>query len=151
MAQRTTKKVAPKKTAPAAQPASAKPGTDAPAAKKEKPKRIMHPALNCDEDGKPTTPVDAVPEDFDSKVHMPLRRKDFSAEHLYFEMKAAECDRKAAEYRAAAEESKKMGSSKDRARIKRLKKMQAQMAALEAQLEAEGIDVSDIIGDDTDE
>ena len=141
-----------KKTA-ASKPAAAK--SAAPGTTEEKPKkakRIAYPTLNVEEgdNGKATTPLDAIPEDYDSKKHLPLRRKDFSDESMWFDMKADEYDGKAAAFRKQAADWRAMGSKADRAKAKRLIAMKAKMAELEAALKAEGIDTDALLGTDED-
>jgi len=143
---KTTRNAA-SKTAAAKTAASAKPGTEAPEAQVDKIERIPHPILAVDENGDATAKIESAPDDFDRKVHLPLRRKDFVNDAAFFDFKAAEYTEKAAEFTSKAVEWRKLGSVKDRARAKRLRNMQAQMAKLREQLEADGIDVDDLLAD----
>lgn len=88
---------------------------------------------------------DAVPEGFDFATNKPLKKRDFSADHLFYEYRAAEMDFKAAAFRKQAEEAKKLGSAKDRSRAKRLVKLQEKMAELKKQLTEQGVDVEDLL------
>jgi len=94
---------------------------------------------------------DAVPEGFSFKVNKPLKKRDFSADHLFFSYRAEEMDIKAAAFRAQAEEAKKIGSSADRNRVKRVLKLQEKMDELKAQLTAQGIDVQALLAGMADE
>ena len=87
------------------------------------------------------------PEGFDFKVHKSLKKKDFTADHLFYLFRAVEMDNKAAVFRKQAEEAEKLGSSKDRGKLKRLVKLQDKIAELKQQLEAQlGVDaVKDIL------
>lgn len=87
----------------------------------------------------------AVPEGFDFDKFRPLKKRDFTSEHLFYEHKAAQMDHKAAAFRAQGEEAKKLGSTKERAKAKRLIKMTEKMAELRKQLEAQGIDVDAVL------
>ncbi len=91
--------------------------------------------------------TETTPKGFDFKVHKSLKKKDFTADHLFFEFRAIEMDRKAVAFRRQAEEAEKLGSVKDRGRMKRLVKLQDKMAELKQQLEAQiGVDaVKDIL------
>jgi len=86
-----------------------------------------------------------VPEDYDFKTMKLLKKKDYIADHLWFEFKAIDADNKAAAYRKLAEESKKLGSGKDRAKAKRLVKMTSKLEELKQQLEAAGVDTSALL------
>lgn len=132
--------------APTAAPVSAAPGTkDAKAkkVKKERVPRVLYPALK-DAEGKAVR-LETWPTDFDDKKHKPLRKIDFTNDAVWFEHKATEFDARAAEMRNQAELSRKLGSSTDRAKAKRFKKMQEQMAALQKDLESQGIDIPSLL------
>lgn len=117
---------------------SAAPGTQDAAAKKEKKpnKRIPHPAL-WDATTQARVQLDAIPTDFDAKLHKPLGKKDFKNEGLWYELKAQGFDKKAAEFRAMAATA---GTSEG-AKTKKLILMQKKMAELMASLKSAGVDV----------
>lgn len=95
--------------------------------------------------------TDMTPEGFDPKVHKSLKKKDFAADHLFFLFRADELDSKAAAFRKQAVEAEKLGSSKDRGRMKRLVKLQDKVAELKQQLEAQGVDVEELLKSTEDE
>lgn len=107
--------------------------------------RKAHPHVNS-KDTK-VYPFTATPPDFDFGKHAPLKKKDFADEHQFYSHKAEQAESVAKNYRGRAEEAKKMGSGKSRAKAKRLKKMQEQMAVLTAQLKASGMDVDAILAE----
>lgn len=116
---------------------SAKPGVkEVGAQKPEKAKRIKYPH---------TDPLSAVPADFNPKIHLPLGRKDFVDEGCWFLVKADYFDKMAAKMRHMADESKKLGNIKERAKAKRLIKMTERLAELRKELEAQGINVDDVL------
>jgi len=138
--------------------ASTKVGTTAPdtaddSAVAEKKGRQEHPLVG-NEDTK-VYPFTVVPPDFDPSKHKGLKKKDFAEEATYFEYRAQMAEMAAKAFRVKAEESKAMGSSKDRAAGKRLKKMMVKAKELRAQLVAQGVDVDAFLGetetDETDE
>jgi len=88
---------------------------------------------------------DAVPEGFDFKLHRALKKRDFSADYLFYEFRAAEMDYKGSLFRDQAEEAKKLGSAADRGRAKRLIKLQEKMSELKEQLTAQGINVDELL------
>ncbi len=122
--------------APAAA-ASARPGTKDEKGKKEKKVRAQYAI--------PEGGLTAWPADFDSKLNKPLKRKDFADESLFLLSKADEYDRRAKALRQEAEESKKLGSIKDRAKAKQLLKMQKRMKEMTDAMAAEGIDVAALL------
>jgi hypothetical protein len=122
-----------------------KPGTKEKVPKPEKVKRIAYPGLKG-ADGKATKLQTAeIPTDFDSKKHLPLSRKDFAEEHLYFTLRAAQYMKQVKFFEAKAEDAKKTGNVADKARARRLLKMQEKMAELRAQLEGQGVDVDTLL------
>lgn len=117
----------------------------------EKVKKVYFPGLQCDSDGKASVQVATVPEDFDPKKHKALRRTDFVKESTYFRLRADTFETKAKELRAQADLSDKLGTDADRAKATKLRNMAAKMAELRTHLEKQGIDVSEILGEeDTD-
>lgn len=117
--------------------AGARPGAKEPKAKKEKKVRIAYPV--------PEGGLEAVPADFDPKVHKPLGRKNFKNEAVWYELKAQELEKKAASLRVEATNIGKLGNVKDRAKAKRLLDLQKRMAELSESLVAEGVDVEALL------
>ena len=107
-----------------------------------KPKVPYDGPVQRNADGK----FDAVPEGYSSKKHKPLLKADFVDDALWYLMKAAEYDRKAQWFRDQADQSKKLGGSKDKAAAKKLLKMQERFAELRKNLESQGIDVAALLG-----
>lgn len=147
---KTTTTASAKKTANMAKPEaapktdpkpSAAPGTsDDSGKKKAKKAKVQYPGLKG-EDDKPIR-LTEWPADFDASLHKPLRRVDFENDAVWFEKKAEEYDAKAADMREKAEISRKLGNSADRAKAKKFKKMKDQMAKLQSELEAQGVDIA---------
>jgi len=135
---RNTQTQAPKAKAP-----SAAPGAKAPEAAKGKTERIAYPV--------PDGGLSEFPKDFDGKKHKTLKRGDFADETVWLEMKATECDKRAAAYRAEATEMKKLGTVKERAKAKRLLAMHKRMAELQEQLKKDGVDVYALLSATSDE
>jgi len=94
---------------------------------------------------------EAVPEGFNFKVNKTLKKRDFTADHLFYEHRAAEMNFKATLFTAQAEEAKKIGSSADRNRLKRVIKLQEKMDELKEQLTAQGIDVTKLLAEMADD
>lgn len=146
-----TAPVAPRAPAPvtapsgnAAQP-SARPGSAEPKAKKEKIVRVTHPALQPDADGKPTVQLESIPQDFDPRMHKPIRRKDLKDDTLHFDLQIQRLEKKIEQLRAQREESKQLGSVKDRASAKKLLALQKRMDEVTKTLEASGTDVTALL------
>ena len=76
----------------------------------------------------------AVPEGFDFKIHANLKKKDYIGDHLYFEMRAVGAELAVIAFRELAVEAEKMGSTKDRAKAKKLVKMTSKLSELKQQL-----------------
>lgn len=147
-------KVTPRKKAsrPATTKTSAKPGTkDASAGDTKKAVKVLHPALEPNDEGKPTKKLTEVPSDFDPKLHKPLKKGDFENEAVFMRMKADELEAKAKKLREDAEVVEKLGNKADRAKAKKLRAMQEKMTDLRKQLEEQGIDVDELLGDDDEE
>lgn len=131
--------------APAAKNApTAKPGTPDPIAAKPKRAEYVAPqgAAWVDASGKLT----AIPDDFDPKKHVPLQRKAFADDGLFWEMRAVHAEKQAVEYRRRAEESKRLGGVKDKAKAKQLIRMVERLEALKKQLADQGLDPAAILG-----
>lgn len=102
-------------------------------AKAEKVKRAPYLA-----DGAPK--LKEVPTDFNPKTHF-LRKADFENEYTFLELKAKQAEELAASYRKQAEELRVLGDSKDRVKLKRLKKLTSDLEALTKSLSDDGVDV----------
>lgn len=103
--------------------------------------RVAHPLIGAD-DGYPFT---AVPEDYDARRHLPIKRSDFADEALFFEWRANLARVAAVRFDKLAAEARATGGTKDRAAAKRLVKMSTRMAELIAKLRANGTDVDAIL------
>lgn len=121
---------------------SGKPGSKDEKAKKES-KRKQHPLVGSKDDN--VYPFAEMPDDFDFVKMKSLNKKDFESDHQFFIYKAADADYRAEDYRERAEEAKTLGSSKERAKAKRLVKMQEKIAELRAQLEEDGVNVDALL------
>ena len=111
--------------------------------KKEKKAKPVYPAVAAlPKDGK----LDAVPgPDFRFDYYAPVKRTTFKSDELYLRHKANELRWRASGLDKKADEAKLLGSTADRAKAKRLQKMQAKMADLRAELEKQGIDVDALL------
>lgn len=90
----------------------------------------------------------ARPQGVDFEAYAPLKRGDFANEadfldHRadYYEWNSARLATRAAEARKSAEQNRKYGNPAMRAQMKKLERMRAQAAELEAQLKAAGAEV----------
>lgn len=70
------------------------------------------------------------PENWDSKIHKPLNKGDFKNEYDYLDWRAADYEARAASMRKEAEQIRKLGSSADRAKLKRIDAFQEKMLEL---------------------
>ena len=125
-----------------------KPGTTDDAATKEKkePKRKEHPLVGKSDPK--VYPFSELPGDFDFDAHKPLRKKDFAHEWDYYLYRASFFDWNAARMRKTAEEVKEHGGTKERQAAKRLKAMSSKIAELRQKLEAQGINVDELLAGD---
>ena len=73
-----------------------------------------------------------------------LKKQDFKEEYLYTLYRACKAEHDAVVLREKAKEIKSLGSSKQRAQAKKLIKMREQLAALQEQLIAQGIDIDSL-------
>lgn len=127
--------------------ATAKPGTvDEKAKKEKKPGRVAYPGLKA-ADGTDVK-LKAIPTDWDRKAHKGFSRKNFEDDALYLEWRAQQFDHAAAALRKQAEESKKLGNVKDRAKAKRLLQLQKRLGELQKQLADQGINVEALLASD---
>jgi hypothetical protein len=128
---------------PKAPTQSTKPGaTGEPAAKpkKEKVVKVRYPGLACDDKGKATTPLKDYPTDHDPKVHFSLRPKDFVNEAPLLRRNAGILQARATKMLGQADIVEKLGSVEQRQKAKKLMHVREQLAKIEADLRAQGID-----------
>lgn len=92
--------------------------------------------------------IAGVPSDFDGALHLTPKKGEFASAADYYEFRAVIAEAKAQEFAATAtkmreeaENIRKFGDPELRAKAKKMAKMREQLAALEAQLQAEGINV----------
>jgi len=92
------------------------------------------------------TPYDvAMPDGFNFDDYKPLKKKNFAQEYTYFEHRALAAEHRAAKFRQMAKDSKKYGSTADRAKARRLVKLQTKMEELKTQLIEQGVDVEQLL------
>lgn len=139
MAETAQAKPEPAAPPPKPEEASAKPGTKNEDGKREKKKREKYPVP---EDG-----LEAWPEDFDASKHKPLKKTDFKNEAVWLDRKAEEAEEKAKRYRQEAETVRKIGSTKDQKKAKKLLKVQSELAELRKALAADGVDVDALLAE----
>ena len=89
-----------------------------------------------------------MPDGFEFGKFDKLKKKDFVEDYVYILHRAESFAYRAGLLREQSEEMKKLGSSKQRSKTKRLLKLREQFAALSAQLEEQGIDVDGLLDDD---
>lgn len=89
----------------------------------------------------------AVPEGYNFDVNKPLKKKNFVTEDLFYMYRAAEMEHKAAQFRAKAEEAKKLGTGTEKNKAKKLIKMQERIEELKQSLAAQGIDVEKLLAE----
>lgn len=111
--------------------------------KVKKPGRAEHPLVGNKDTN--VFPFKAVPDDFAFDTMKPLKKKSFATDAAFFEYRAKEMEFKAGKFRAQAEEAKKVGTGAERNKAKKLVKLQSKIAELRAQLEAQGVDVEELI------
>lgn len=87
--------------------------------KKNRKPKVAYPGLNTDAEGKTVTKLETWPADFDSKVHLKLRRKDFTTAAPFLIRRAERLEAKAAELR---EEAALLGTAQGEQQ-KKLKKL----------------------------
>lgn len=93
---------------------------------------------------------EATPEGYEFGKFKPLKKRDFVEDWLYYEHRAQEMEAKAKAFHEQADESKKLGSGKQRAKAKRLVKLRTQIAELTQALKDQGIDVEQLLADQRD-
>lgn len=89
-----------------------------------------------------------LPEGYDHKIHKGLGRLDFVNDLVYAEYRALKYEGVAKRIRNEIEQMKKLGSSADQAKAKKLMSMQLRMAALAKELAAgdSPVDLSALLG-----
>lgn len=120
---------------------STKPGEPAPAAKKEKTKRVPYPGIKADDKGKGTVKLKDFPTDFDPKLHKQLTRKDFENDAPLLRKRAEELRVRASKLDKEAQDAETLGSASQRQAAKKLRGMVGRIGELTKDLEAQGIDV----------
>lgn len=120
-------------------------GKDGKEEKKEAKKRPAHDLVG-NKDTK-VYPFTETPPDFDFDKHASLKKRDFATDWQFFTHKTKDLQFRADAWKAKAEEAKKLGSGKEKAKAKKLLKIQAQMKELRAQLEAQNVDVDAILAE----
>jgi hypothetical protein len=123
------------KPTPAAPPpaASAKPGTKDDKAK-AKAKRVDYAAPDKAEWVDDKGLFTRLPDDFDQKKHLPLKKKQFADEYAFLILRAEQLEKQAVKMRELAEQSKKLGNVKDRVKAKRLVQLTARLEELKKSL-----------------
>lgn len=88
---------------------------------------------------------------FDVRKHLPLKKNDFAsfATFMYYQAFIARCKaviliKSAEEKEAKASRIEKFGDENTRKKVQKIARMRDQLAALEKQLEADGVDVSNL-------
>lgn len=107
------------------------------AKKAERAKRVKYPV--------PEGGLETWPEDYDAKKHKPLSRNAFKDETLWLTKKADFHEAQAKKIREEIEEIKQLGPGKDRAKAKKLMKVQGELDALKAALAATGVNVEELL------
>jgi len=107
--------------------------------------RVAYPGLKIDAAGKPTVKLTAWPEDFDRKVHQPLKKSDFENEAPWLERRADFFEKLAGRLRAQAADARQFGNAKDRKAAQKLRRLTDQIKALTSGLAAQGVDVSSML------
>lgn len=87
----------------------------------------------------------AVPKNFDFVTYKPLKKSNFTTEALYFEHRAAGSQHQVEVFKKKAEESRTLGSTKERRQKKQVVKLAEKMDALKKTLTLAGVDVEAIL------
>lgn len=93
----------------------------------------------------------SVPDAYNSKYHRPLVKSNFKDDAFYFEYKALLCEQQATKYRKEAEDFRRLGSTDDRKKAKKLQTLQKRLADLKAELSGQGVDVDALLGSEDSE
>lgn len=95
---------------------------------------------------------EAMPKDFDFKLHKPLKKADFGSTALFMQHKASFIDYRADgmkelanKMRAKAERFAALGDDKTAKKVKKAERIQKQLAELSKELEGSGIDINKIL------
>ena len=100
-------------------------------------------------EGDARIPTPTVPEGFNSSKHLPLKKSDFINESTFCLFKAAECERKAINYREQAVKLQTLGGASPSGKAKKLLDMQSKMATLVRELAGDTtVDLRAILGED---
>jgi hypothetical protein len=93
--------------------------------------------------------LDAVPDDFDSKVNKPFKRKDFAKECVYYALQADRCEsmvikleKRGKLFRRQSVILAQFANKEEQKKAQTMLRMQDKMASLREELENAGIDVS---------
>lgn len=113
--------------------------------------RVYHPALNVDAEGNPQTLLKegTAPEGFHHRKHRPLVKSHFASEDLYYDYQSELYAKKSADAKEKAEEIRKLGTSGDRTKAKKLLTLTKRMEDLKRQLEAQGVNVEELMALET--
>jgi hypothetical protein len=122
---------------------------DAAKTKEEKGRKDFAPAKDIlNADGLMTS----VPGDFDYRKNKPLKKTAFASEDVYIDYQGLVAEQKAAfftelakERRDRADHLRKFGDADTRRKAKKLERATKQALLLQKELEAQGIDVSEIL------
>ncbi len=87
----------------------------------------------------------AMPDGFDFAKHYPVQKRNFANEALYYDHRAAEMQFKKEQFEAHAEICRTQGSAADRRKAKQIVKLQSKVDELRAILEAQGINVEELL------
>lgn len=110
-------------------------------AKKAPQKRIEHP-LTASKDTN-VYPFTTAPADFNRKLHLPFRKKDFKELHQYYAWRLSLAEAAVTRARQQMEEAK-LGGGSAAAASKRMGRMLAKIAEKNQELSAQGVDMSAI-------
>lgn len=117
--------------------------------KKEKVEKVDFPGL-LDDKGEARL-LEEWPEDFDSSKHKTLKKTHFKCESIWYFHQADIAEARAKKLREEGEEAKKLGSSKDAAKAKKLLTMLKKSEELKEQLKAAGVNVEELLTTSNDE
>jgi hypothetical protein len=93
--------------------------------------------------------LSAVPDDFDAKVHKPLKRANFAKESVYYTLQAERCEqmvikltKRGVLFRRQSKILSQFANKEEQQKAQTMLRMQDKMASLREELENAGIDVS---------
>lgn len=87
-----------------------------------------------------------LPSDYNTGRHKPLRKGDFETETLYYEYMAIQSENDAKKYRQMAEDSKNVGDTVQRTKVKKFRGLQDRLVQLAAELSSDGTDIIALLG-----